>query len=54
MRSIIVYYVTPYKFTDCSKKRTVFSFKVMDVKMEAVGYLQMSVNSPRLCVVTLQ
>ena len=54
LRSIIVYDVTPYTFTDCSKKRTVLSFKVMDVKKEAAGYLEKSVNSPRLRVVTLQ
>jgi len=33
---------------------TVFSFKVMDVKMQAAKYLEMSVNSPRLRGVTLQ
>jgi len=54
LRSIIVYDVTPYTFTNCSKKRTVLSFKVMDVKKEAAGYLEKSVNSPRLRVVTLQ
>ena len=26
-----------YKFTDCLKKRTVFSFKEVDLKMEAAG-----------------
>jgi hypothetical protein len=40
VRGIIFNDVTPYKYTKCWKKRTVFSFKVMDVKKEAAGYLE--------------